>query len=479
VTGEAIPLVALRNVNVTLDGHHALKDVSWSLHPGEHWAFVGANGSGKSTLLRVIRGQQWIDPDGGERAYALRGAQGEGAMSAMEQIGFVAPEQQERYVRLDLPIDGRSVIASGFDDTLYVHGTLSAERAAAVETIVEQLDIGSFARKRVRSLSCGQLRRLLIARALVRRPRILVLDEFTNGLDGAARRDILALLGTLAPSVQLILASHRFDDFIPAITHHATLRGGRIVERNAGRPQAPVRAPRAARAERARPAAAPAIVEIRHADVFRGATHVLHNIDWSIRAGEHTAVTGANGSGKSTLAMVVAGTLAPVYGGEILRFGASGPFDVWQIKESIAHVSEEWQVAFDVNHSVEDVVLSGFASSVGLFHEPDARQRERAAELIEELGLAPLRGRPFMQLSFGERRKVLIARSLVRPPALFILDEVWNGLDASFRTLLEAQVAKLAGSGTTLLLIAHHEDDLPSLVERRYALDAGRLHRTR
>jgi molybdate transport system ATP-binding protein len=473
-----IPLVDLRNVNVTLDGHHALKDVSWSLNPGEHWAFVGANGSGKSTLLRVIRGQQWIDPDGGERAYGFDGVP-RGPISAAAHIGFVAPEQQERYVRLELPIDGRSVIASGFDDTLYAHGALSAERNAAVEAIIDQLDLGSFARRRVRSLSFGQLRRLLIARALVRRPRILVLDEFTNGLDGSARRDILALLGTLAPSVQLILASHRFDDFIPAVTHHATLRGGRIVERHAGRPQPPLRAPRTARAERSRAPAAPAIVEIRHADVFRGLTHVLHNIDWSIRAGEHTAVTGANGSGKSTFASVVAGTLAPVYGGEILRFGAREPFDVWKIKETIAHVSEEWQVAFDVNHTVEEVILSGFASSVGLFHEPEAAQRERAAALIGELSLEPLRGRPFMQLSFGERRKVLIARSLVRPPALFILDEVWNGLDASFRTLLEAQVAQLAGGGTTLLLVAHHEDDLPSLVERRFALDAGRLHRTR
>ena len=84
-----------------------------------------------------------------------------------------------------------------------------------------------------------------------------------------------------------------------------------------------------------------------------------------------------------------------------------------------------------------------------------------------------------MQLSFGERRKVLIARSLVRAPALFILDEVWNGLDAGFRALLEARLRALAASGTTLVLIAHRDDDLPALVERRFTLDAGRLHRTR
>ena len=114
------------NVNVHLDGHReGVKDVSWTLNPGEHWAFVGANGSGKSTLLRVIRGSQWIDPDGGERAYALRQAQGDTALTAMMEIGFVAPEQQERYVRLDLPIDGRNVIASGFDDTLYAHRLLA------------------------------------------------------------------------------------------------------------------------------------------------------------------------------------------------------------------------------------------------------------------------------------------------------------------------------------------------------------------
>lgn len=475
-----LPLVALRHVNVHLDGHHALKDVSWELEAGRHWAFAGANGSGKSTLLRVICGRQWIDPDGGERVYGFDGTP-RGAMSAAAYVGYVAPEQQERYVRLDLPIDGRSLIASGFDDTVYVHGALSPERSAAVDAIVERLDIGAFVRRRVRALSFGQVRRLLIARALVRRPRLLVLDEFTNGLDARARREILELLAGLSASVQMIFASHRFDDFIPAITDHALLRDGRIVERGAGPPQPPAhrtRAPRSGRAQAGAPAVTP-LVEIRNADVFRGTTHVLHGVDWSIRPGEHTAVTGPNGSGKSTFASVVAGTLAPAVGGEVLRAGRHGPFDLWRIKETVVHVSEEWQVAFDVDHTVEEVVLSGFASSVGLFHEPEAAERERATELLADLGLGPLRERRFRQLSFGERRKVLIARSLVRPPALFVLDEVWNGLDAAFRALLEARLQRLAASGTTLLLIAHHDADLPALVVRHFELDAGRLHRTR
>ncbi len=456
-----------------VNGHRALRDVTWELEPGRHWAFTGPNGSGKSTLLRVIRGDQWIDPDGGERHYRFDGRE-QTALSAMRSIGFVSPEQHEKYVRLELPIVGRNVIESGFDDSLYVHRELADDDARAVDAIVDQLDLRAIAARRVRALSFGQLRRVLIARALVRRPRVLVLDEFTNGLDARARAEVLALLTELAPSVQLILASHRDDDFIAAITDHAQMHGGRLAGRGAGRPPHRTRRTSPATAPTGAPAGEP-LVAIAHADVYRGATLVLPDLTWSIRRGEHTALVGENGSGKSTFAAVVAGTLSPAWGGEVRRSGQGGPFDVWRIKEAIAHVSEEWQIAFDVNHAVADVILGGFVASVGLFHEPDAAQRARADELIADLGLEPLRERPFLELSFGERRKVLIARALVRPPALLILDEVWNGLDAAFRERLEARLHGLAGDGTTLLLIAHHADDLPGVIVRRQRLGAGVL----
>jgi len=274
-----------------------------------------------------------------------------------------------------------------------------------------------------------------------------------------------------------VVASHRASDFIDATTHHAQLHEGRIVASGAGAPPQRTRT-RTQRA--ASPAEPPAhgepLVAIAHADVFRGATLVLPDLHWSIRAGEHTSLVGENGSGKSTFASVVAGTLSPAWGGEIRRSGSGGPFDVWRIKATIAHVSEEWQIAFDVNHTVEQVLLGGFVASVGLFHEPDDAQRARTAALLAELGVEGLRDRRFLELSFGERRKVLIARALVRTPALLILDEVWNGLDAAFRERLETHVHGLASGGTTLLLIAHHADDLPAIIVRRQRLVDGVLH---
>ncbi len=472
VPGSNAALISLRDVNLHLGGRRALADITWELHPGEHWAFTGPNGSGKSALLRVIRGDQWIDPDGGERSYRFNGPV-RTMRSAGGAIGFVSPEQHEKYVRLELPIVGRNVIESGFDDTLYVHRSPAGDETRAVDAIVERLDLAAIAAQPVRTLSFGQMRRLLIARALVRRPRVLVLDEFTNGLDAPSRASAFALLEEIAPDVALLLASHRDDDFIASITHHARMRDGRITSVSGSRP---------ARDDRVRtalgdapPPAGDALVAVAHADVYRGATRVLHDVNWSIRRGEHTAIGGPNGSGKSTFAAVVAGTLSPAFGGEVRRSGAGGPFDVWRIKETIAHVSEEWQIAFNVNHTVADVILSGFASSVGLFHAAGEGERERAATLTDELGLRPLRERRFMELSFGERRKVLIARSLVRPPALLILDEVWNGLDAAFRERLDAQLHGYTAAGTTLLIIAHHGDDLPATIVRRQQLDDGLL----
>ena len=468
-----LALISLRDVNVHVNGHRALTSITWDLEPGRHWAFTGANGSGKSTLLRVIRGDQWIDPDGGRREYRFDGGV-QSAMRAASYIGVVSPEQHEKYVRLELPIVGRNVIESGFDDTLYVHRPLEGADARAVDDLIERLELGAVVTQRVRTLSFGQLRRLLIARALVRRPRVLVLDEFTNGLDARARADVLARINELASHVTLILASHRDDDFVAAVTDHARMDGGRLVRYGAGRPPQRTRSRVIAPDGAARDGEP--LVTIAHADVFRGAALVLPDLNWSIRRGEHTALVGENGSGKSTFASVVAGTLSPAWGGEIRRSGMGGPFDVWRIKATIAHVSEEWQMAFDANHSVEQVMLGGFVDSVGLFHEPGDEQRTRAAHLIAELGLVPLRDRPFLELSFGERRKVLIARALVRLPALLILDEVWNGLDAAFRERFEARLHDLASDGTTLLLIAHHADDLPDLIVRHQRLTAGTLH---
>jgi molybdate transport system ATP-binding protein len=470
-----LPLIALEHVNVHLDGRRLLRDVSWELAAGEQWAIVGANGSGKTTLLRVIRGDLWPDRDGGTRSYALDG-EPQAVGAAAPRIGYVSPELQERYTRLDLAIPGRTLVASGLHDTIYLPGTLSARERAHVDATVARFGLDALAERPINVLSFGELRILLIARALVRNPRVLVLDECTNGLDRRARGELLSFLAAVAHETQVICASHRAEDLPATITAHALLAEGRITASGAGPP--PLRRrprPPAARATTARAQAGDVLVSIRGADVYRGETAVLSDVDWSIRRGEHCVIRGENGAGKSTFAGLVAGTIPPAFGARVARFGKREPFDLWELKRRIAHVSDALQIAYDANPIVERVIASGFVSSIGVMHEPSVEERRTVGALMRRLDLVHLAGRRFLTLSFGERRKVLIARGLVHAPELLILDEVWAGLDVAFRAALAELLETLVADGTTLMLISHHDEDLPPYVQRSYVIAGGRL----
>jgi len=471
-----LPLIALEHVNVHLAGRQLLCDVSWELAAGEQWAIVGANGSGKSTLLRVIRGDLWPDRDGGVRTYALDG-EPQAVGAAAPRIGYVSPELQERYTRLDLGIPGRTLVASGLHDTIYLPGALNARERAHVDATVARFGLDALAARPINAVSFGELRMLLIARALVRAPRVLVLDECTNGLDRRARGELLRFLEAVAHETQVICASHRAEDLPATITAHALLVDGRISAAGAGPPPLRHRSrpAAAARAKTARAKADDLLVSIRGADVYRGETAVLCDVDWSIRRGEHCVIRGENGSGKSTFAGLVAGTIPPAFGARVLRFGKRGPFDVWELKRRIAHVSDALQNAYDANPIVERVIASGFVSSIGVMHDPPPEERRTVAALMRRLDLVHLAGRRFLTLSFGERRKVLIARGLVHQPELLILDEVWAGLDGAFRTALGELLETLAAEGTTLMLISHHDDDLPPYLQRSYVIAGGRI----
>jgi molybdate transport system ATP-binding protein len=468
------PLIELERVNVHLDGRHVLHDVSWTLRPGQQWAIVGPNGSGKSTLLGVIRGDRWIDPDGGVRRYALDGAE-QPVAAAAPRIGYVSPELQERYTRLDLSFSGRVLIATGLHDSVYLPRGLDPSERERVDALVDRFGLNAIAARPVRELSFGELRVLLVARALVRAPRVLVLDEFTNGLDRRMRRELLAFLARVAGTTHVVCASHRTGDLPETTNAHAVLAGGRIAVLGDG----PPRSARLRAGPERRPAAAPVddepLVAIRGADVYRGENLVLRGIDWSLRRGEHTVIRGENGSGKSTFAELIAGTVHAAYGADVVRFGERGPFDLWELKRRIAHVSDELQTAYDVNPTAEDVVCSGYASSIGIMLAPDASRRADAVELMRRLGLDHLRARRFLMLSFGERRKVLIARGLVNRPEVLILDEIWSGLDEQFRETLRAILTDLAAGGTTVIVISHHDDDLPAFVRRECVVAGNRI----
>jgi iron complex transport system ATP-binding protein len=225
-----------------------------------------------------------------------------------------------------------------------------------------------------------------------------------------------------------------------------------------------------------------ALLEIDHASVMQGGRRVLDHLSLRIAAGQHTAILGPNGSGKSTLVKLIARQLYPEAAGEapgsVHIFGRSR-WAVADLRRLIGIVSPAVQHDYTTDTPVEvlDAVVSGFfaARGVARHHHVTAAMRERADEVLQQLGAGHLAGRPMDSLSTGEARRVLIARALVHRPRALLLDEPCAGLDLASRRSFMESLRALARAGTTLVLVTHHVEEIVPEIDRIVLLRDGHV----
>ena len=471
------PLIELRAVDVALDGATVLRGVSWALRRGEHWMIRGANGSGKSTFLRLLRGEVWPAPKRGERTYRLDGAAQMTAIEVRRLIAFVSPETQERYLQQEWRMTGRDVIHTGFAQTDLLYVKLTRAQKAHAESLAQQFGITTLLARDMQTLSTGELRKILIARAVTGTPKLLLLDEVCDGLDAKFRGELLRMIEVIAQrGTQIIYATHRSDEALSVITHVAEFKRGRMV------PAKPVAKPqRAASVPLAKPLrprqrdAGGTVIRLENAAVFLDRAKVLHNIHWQLRRGEHWAVLGGNGAGKTTFLKLIASDLYPLFGARVSRFEFTADNTIWDLRRRIGCVSPLLQTHYRERLSAEQVVASGFFSSVGLMDKPTPAQLRKVRALFREFGLEYLRAKNMLALSFGELRKVLTLRALVHEPELLIFDEPFDGLDAASKADFATALERVAERGAQLLIVTHHLDDLPRCITHGLFLERGRI----
>jgi len=228
VTGR--PAVLLDGVSVVRDGTVILDDVSWAVGPGERWALLGPNGSGKTTLLRVAGAGLW--PTRGT-VEILGSRLGRVDMRELRRRITVVSASVARSLRpaqpaLDVVLTGRHAALE-----TWWHEYTDDDRARAA-TLLAEAGFGgeAFAARPFGLLSEGERQQVLLARALMGDPELVLMDEPAAGLDLGARERLLARLAALAadPSVQpMVLVTHHLEEIPPGVTHAALLRGGRLV----------------------------------------------------------------------------------------------------------------------------------------------------------------------------------------------------------------------------------------------------------
>ena len=229
----------------------------------------------------------------------------------------------------------------------------------------------------------------------------------------------------------------------------------------------------------------PWAVTAEHVHLVRGRTRILHDVSCAIPAGRCTAIIGPNGSGKTTLTRTFTGQMY-VSAGQITVLGQRiGQTDIRALRQRIAVVNPTTTTAsdhvsgavVDAELAAQEVVLTGFFGTIGLYARPTAAQQQRAATLLDEVGLADRKQLRFAQLSSGEQRRCLIARALALRPDLIILDEPAAGLDLAGREQLLATIEKLLGrcDPPTVLLISHHVEELSRRTDLVLLMRDGRI----
>jgi len=422
--------VTLRRIDLDRGERPVLRDVSWSIRPGHRWLLVGGNGAGKTQLLKLVSGAVWPTPTGRERRlYRLDGETFDQPAGVGEEIAYVGAERQDRYEHYEWNFRAREVVGTGVHRTDIPTGPLTAPEARRVDGLLGRLGIRELAERRFLTLSYGERRLVLIARALASRPRLLLLDEVANGLDSRNHARLLAWLATTARSAMpWVFATHRREDVPDVMTHLLELQGGRVERRGALRPAAARellrQEPKAFLAPRIKPRRTPAarfrrrtLVWLRNAHVHVDDAHVLKAVDLRVASGDCWVIHGHNGSGKTTLLRTIYGDHGVAAGGTIERDGIIPGVPLEKFKLRTAYVAPHLQTWHVPRMPVLEVVASGRYASIGLNDAITASDRRHAERALRRFGMLGMRRRTMAELSYGQARRVLFARAPARTRA--------------------------------------------------------------
>jgi molybdate transport system ATP-binding protein len=471
--------IKLEHCSVVLDGRRALDDVSFALHRGERWALFGANGAGKTLLLKLLRGDVWPTPTGHEsRVYGFDEEDDPSPVGNKERIAYLGPEQQDKYVRYDWNHTVEQVVATGLFDEDIPRTKPTAAQQRAVTRLLRKFSVWSLRSRRFLTLSYGQRRRVLVARALAGQPQVLLLDEVFNGLDEASARVLRRALEA-SRNLTWMIASHRLSELPGNVTHVARMAHGKIITAgpvDARDYQASKQRVSNVRHDVVAPkwnaAKAAPLVQLRGVHLYRDYRPVLRDVDWTLNRGEHWAIVGRNGSGKSSFLKLLYGDLHPKLGGSIERDGVpfGTPIATW--KARVGFVSPELQAEYFLARDLEEIVISGRYASVGLNDSATAADRRAARRWLKFFGLLDIAHRGPRAVSYGQMRLTLLARAMVNEPELLLLDEPCTGLSPEMTSMLLGLLDRLAKRGVQIVMAVHDRNDLPRCV--RQVLEIGR-----
>ena len=477
---DGAPLLRLTGVRKRFAGSVALDDVNFDLHPGEVHVLFGENGAGKSTLINVMTGN--VSPDAGE--YRLADNHVSHMTPRLARDCGIASVFQEFSLVPDLNVAENLFLGREPNRAAFINARIMREAAGE---FLARLRFEIRVDALVGSLSRAERQMVEIAKALMDpKARIAIFDEPTASLTDADAEKLFAIIADLKTrGVGVIYVSHRMREIRRLADRITVLRGGRLVatvpadgvtegqlvELMVGRPISdlyPV--------IRHRPA------EIRLAvEHLRSKDGRVRDVSLNVRAGEVVGLAGLVGCGKGEVGRLVFG-LDAIAGGQLTINGQAvvRPAPREMLRAGVCYFpADRGRDGLALNRptrentSAASLDLRAIGAHGLLRLGEEAR---RVQSVLERLSVRPLRPeRPVVQLSGGNRQKVMLARGLMRDIRVFLFDEPTVGIDISAKAEIYALIRDLTEGGAAVLLASSELTEVLYLANRIYVMHEGAI----
>jgi len=491
------PFLTLDQIAIRLRDRFVFEDTSWQIKSNEQWTIIGPNGAGKSTLVKALAGDLPIVR--GRAVYHFLDELGLSDSASGGHVVRVAFDTERDFYSAKSDVDSFSSEQDGevtVAETILSGGSPGKKNEEnRLREIAQKLRMEHLLGRAGHVLSNGEAKKVLIARALLQSPSLLILDEPYEGLDERVTAELKQLIDSLMTGpMRLILVTHRFGEISHKITHVLCVKDCRMMLQGpAEEVLKPERIPQIfgegglgeegkglyfKAQKEVRPSASQELIRMKNTTVRYGGHIVLDRIDWTVRRGENWAVLGPNGAGKSKLMELITGDNVQGYANEIHLFGrrkGSGE-SIWEIKEKLSMVSAEFQMRYQKRIPAYDVICSGFFDSIGLYHSCTEEQNQAVQEWLGLLKMEDVGRKRFDHLSHGQQRLILLARAMIKSPILMILDEPCDGLDYANRRRVQEFIEFIGSkTATDLIYVTHHKDELPPCITHALVLDNGKV----
>jgi molybdate transport system ATP-binding protein len=492
-------LVKIQNATVKQQGKTVFDQMEFDWKEGQHWAVIGESGVMLTAFLDTLLGRTMVTSGKVIRPFSEDYQKTKTLSGEINSFRDLISTVSQQYTFRNKSNLQNFYYQQRFnsmesEDTATVRDYLSEIEVKIpgdwnMQKVLDLMRLNDLKEKSLIKLSNGETRRLAIAAALMKNPKLLLMDQPMTGLDVQSRTDFGRVLKEIANSgIHLMLTAHS-NEIPESITHVAFLADQkvskviRVEEFNSlglkndssiGFDDLLMKK----LLQGAKKTDFKKILEMENVCVRYGEKKILNNINWTIFPNSKWLLKGENGAGKSTLLSLILGENPQAYSNKFWLFDrkrGTGE-SIWDIKKNIGFVAPELSRFFPANQTCLKVVLSGLFDTMGLFKKVNPEQEKTAMLWLKLFRLEGAANLLLRQVSLENQRFVLLARAMIKKPALLVLDEASQGMDELQRKLFRNTIDQVCHlMPISIIYVSHYDEDIPASVDKVIQLSQGEV----